>query len=76
MAETDEMELDLLRRRADACGMYVNRHKEWDPNRGNGDLYLQRKKKFRYERNEDVLRYATADQIHNALCEIENRSRS
>ena len=42
--ETSEMELDLLRRRARMCSMYVNRHKHWDPARGTGDLYLQKKR--------------------------------
>ena len=69
------MELDLLRRRADAAGYYVARHKSWDPTRGNGDLYLQRKKKFRNEPNEDVMRYSTADQIHARLGRIEEQNR-
>jgi hypothetical protein len=44
--ETDDMELDLIRRRADACNMYVNRHKQVDPCAPGGDLYLQRQKEI------------------------------
>jgi hypothetical protein len=40
MPETEQMELDLLQRRADAVNHYVNRHRTWDPARGGGDLYL------------------------------------
>lgn len=71
MAETSQMELDLLQRRADACGMYVNRHKSWDAARGGGDLYLQPKKKFRGDLNGNVLSYATEDEIHAQLARIE-----
>jgi hypothetical protein len=72
MIETDEMEFDLLQRRADAAGMYVNRHKNWDPARGTGEFYLQRKKKFRGEPNgESILRYSTADEIHAEFGRIE-----
>jgi hypothetical protein len=71
MAETDQMEFDLLQRRARAAGYYVNRHKNWDPARGTGDLYLQRAKKWRNEHEETLMSYATADEIHAALAEIE-----
>lgn len=70
MRETDEIELDLLRRRADASNYYVNKHKGWDPTRGNGDLYLQRKVKFRTEPKETILRFSTAEQIHAKLTEL------
>jgi len=70
--ETDEMELDLVQRRADAAGYYVNRHRQWDATRGTGDLYMQRKKKFRGDPNgESIMRYSTADQIHAELGRIE-----
>jgi hypothetical protein len=73
-AETSEMELDLLQRRADATNCYCNRHRNWDPTRGNGDLYLQLKKKYRGDPNgESILRYATADEIHRKLGELETR---
>ena len=74
MAETSEMELGLLRKRADASGYYVNRHKNWDPMRGNGDLYLQPKKKYREDANVNLASYATADQIHEMLAIIEDRN--
>jgi hypothetical protein len=75
MSETDQMELDLLQKRADACGMYCNRHRTWDPVRGGGDLYLQPKKKFRGDVNGDICRYATPDQITRHLCRIEEEAR-
>lgn len=71
MPETSEMEFDLVRRRADAVNFYVNRHKDFDPTRGTGDLYLQPRRKFRREHVNTVLGYATADQIHEALAQIE-----
>ncbi len=71
MAETSQMELDLLQRRADASNFYVNRHRNWDSTRGNGDLYLMRKIKFRGDTRETILRYATADEIHAELGRIE-----
>lgn len=71
MGETSQMDFDLLRRRAKACNHYVNRHKVFDAARGNGDLYLQPAKKFRDERVESILTYATPDEIHEALAEVE-----
>ena len=66
------MELDWLKIRADAAGYYVNRHRHWDAARGTGDLYMQRKKKFRGDPNgESILRYSTADEVHAKLGEIE-----
>ena len=65
------MEFDLLVRRAQAAGYYVNRHKNWDPTRGTGELYLQRAKKFRNEHAETLAQAnATADQIHAALSKL------
>jgi hypothetical protein len=76
MSETDQMELDLLQKRADACGMYCNRHRTWDPARGGGDLYLQRKKKFRGDPNgESLVRFATPDRVHRHLARIEEEQR-
>lgn len=71
MAETPEIEFDLLQRRARACNMYVNRHRNWDAARGGGDLYLQLAKKFRNEQVESILSYATPDEIHSVLAEVE-----
>jgi hypothetical protein len=75
MPETDQMELDLLQRRADAMNHYVNRHRQWDPARGGGDLYLQPKKKYRGDVNGDICRYATPAQIHKHLSRIEEEAR-
>ncbi len=77
-AETPQMELELLQRRAEASNYFVQRHKYWDPSRGTGDLYLQRKRKFRGEHVDTLMRYATADEIHAELgrIEAENRKRA
>ena len=61
--ETSAEDFDLLRRRCDALNLYVNRHRQWDPTRGTGDLYLMRKKKFGSEHEPSILRYATAEEI-------------
>lgn len=74
--ETSDMELDLIQIRARACNHYCNRHRQWDPARGGGDLYLQRAKKFRGDPNgESICRYATADQVHRHLARIEEEAR-
>lgn len=72
MRETSDMEFDLVRRRADAVNCYVNRHKNFDPARGGGDLSLQPRRKFRREHVDTILGYATADEIHAELAKIEN----
>jgi hypothetical protein len=73
--ETSDMELDLLQRRASAANCYCNRHRTWDPARGDGDLYLQPKKKFRGDLNGEICRYATSDQVHRHLARIEEEAR-
>jgi hypothetical protein len=73
-AETSEMEFDLVVRRARAAGFYVNRHKAWDPTRGDGgDLYMMPVRKFRSEQVETVLKYSTVDQVHEELGRIERQ---
>jgi hypothetical protein len=74
MSNTDEIELDLLQRRARTCNHYVNRHKAASPM--GGDLYLQPAKKFRSEHVETLVRFATANEIHAALAQIEERQRA
>ena len=69
--ETPEIELAQLQIRARNCGMFVQRHKVFDPTRGTGDLYLAPRKRFRSEKVETILSYATADEIHEALAEVE-----
>jgi hypothetical protein len=69
------MELDLLQRRADRAGYYVNAHLNWDPTRGTGSLYLQRKKKFRGDPNgESLLTFATEAEVHAKLAELERQT--
>jgi hypothetical protein len=73
MPETTDNELERLQRRADAAGCYVNRHRAWDPLRGNGDLWLQWKRRTRDDRAPELhlLSYSTAAQVADALAEIE-----
>jgi hypothetical protein len=73
--ETPEMEFDLLVRRARIVGMYVNRHRVWDPLSDNsGDLYLMERKTRQNPRPPSLLRYATAEQIADALTVIESET--
>jgi hypothetical protein len=72
-AETAEMELELLRRRAEASGHYVNRHKTFDSTMPGGDLYLMEKRtRWNAKRHlPSIIRYATAEHVHAKLTEIE-----
>lgn len=74
MPETSEAELDLLQRRAKQVDFYCNRHKSYDPARGGGDLYLMVRKRFKHEKVETLISYATPFQIETALLEIEART--
>jgi hypothetical protein len=67
MSETPEKDFDLLARRAADLGYYVQRHRQWDPNFGTGDLYIMERRRFPGERLPTILKYATADEIHNYL---------
>ncbi len=67
MSETSTMDFDLLRRRADEMGFFVQRHREWDPLRGNGDLYIAEKRKFREEHVDTILKYQSAAQLWKFL---------
>lgn len=70
VAETSEMEFDLLTIRARNCDMFVGRHKDFDPIVSSGDLYLSHKARAGI-REPAILKYATEDQIHAALGEWE-----
>lgn len=67
----DETEFDLLRRRAEELGFFVQRHRQYDPCRGSGgDLYLMPKRKFRGEHVDTILKYASVDECHAYLNQI------
>jgi hypothetical protein len=70
MPATDEMEFDLLVRRARDAGFFVQRHKNYDPCREGGDLYLMPRRNFPAEHVESLLTYTTADEIHKFLTEV------
>ena len=62
MASTDPEELELLQRRAAALGLYCNEHKNYDPCRGGGPLFVIEKRKSRGQECETFLKYATPEQ--------------
>jgi hypothetical protein len=64
MSETEELDFQLTRRRAEREGYHVQRHKDYDPAQGGGDLYLMRTRKFRGEHTPTLLSYATSDEVH------------
>jgi hypothetical protein len=74
--ETDQIEFDHLKRRGKALGLHVERHRVFDPAAHGGDLYVQERKAI-YAFNggqgnpPSLLRYATAEQVHNFLFERE-----
>ena len=72
MAETTNMELDLLQRRAWTVGCYVNRHRNWDPlSDTGGDLYLMDRKTRQNPKPETIIKFSTVQQIEDALTIIE-----
>jgi hypothetical protein len=71
MAETNDMEFDLLRRRAANVGLYLDRHLNFDPCLPGGDLYIASRRRFRGEHVDTLLKYATVDQCHDFLTAYE-----
>jgi len=73
MPEYDpEVELDLAQRRAVKLGLYVNRHRNFDPTiGGDGEYYLMPKRAYRGEAVTSLLRYTSLDQIHLWMNEYE-----
>lgn len=67
MPETSQMEFDLLVRRARLVGMYVNRHRNWSPLDSGGDLYLMEQRTTKNPRPPTLLKFATAEEISDAL---------
>jgi hypothetical protein len=67
MPETSDEEFDLLKRRADDLGFFVQRHRNYDPCMPGGDLYLQERRRFTGEHMDSILKFATADRIHAYL---------
>jgi hypothetical protein len=63
----DPIDLELMQRKADALGYYVNEHKVFDPCRGNGSLYVQDKRKSRGQSVTSHLRYATPEMVWDLL---------
>lgn len=63
----DVEELELMRRKADALGLYVNEHRQYDPCRSNGPLYVADKKKHHTDRPVTHLRYASPQMVWDLL---------
>jgi hypothetical protein len=69
------MEFDLLVRRARIVGMYVNRHRNWNPiTDTGGDLYLMERKTSKNPKPPTLLKFATADEISDALTIVERET--
>ncbi len=70
--ETPADEFDQLVMRAVNCGLYLNRHKEWDVlSESGGDLYLMERRTMKNPRPPTIVKYARADEIEEALTERE-----
>ena len=69
--DVPDEEFDLIVRKADALGFHVQRHRQWDPNREGGPLYVQHRRKFREEHQDSLLRYATAEEVWQFLADRE-----
>lgn len=67
MPETSTMDFDMLKRRAAEMGFHVQRHRDFDPCRGTGDLYIQETRKFRDEHMPTLRKFQTAEQIWEFL---------
>jgi hypothetical protein len=63
MTDDDRIELDLLKRNADSLGLYINEHRDFDPCRGNGSLYVQHKLRHRSEPRITLLKWASIEQV-------------
>jgi hypothetical protein len=75
VAETPAMDFDLLVRRARVCGMYVNRHRDWNPlTDTGGDLYLMERRTARNPKPPTLLKFASAEEIGDALTIIERET--
>lgn len=73
--ETPPLEFDLLVRRARIVGMYVNRHRNWNPlTDTGGDLYLMERKTHKNPKPPTLLKFATADEIGDALTIVERET--
>jgi hypothetical protein len=77
MAETDEISFDLLVKRGAALGLFVQRHRTYDPCAPGGDLYVmeQRGRWLRAGNTGNppsLLRYADAETVHEFLMQMEN----
>jgi hypothetical protein len=60
----ESTEFELLKRRCNAVGLYVNRHREFDATFGTGDLYIMPRKTHANPKPLSLLTYATLEQAH------------
>lgn len=76
MPATDDMEFDLVVKRAREAGFFVQRHRNYDPCQGNGgDLYLMPRRGDLGVHAETLLKYTTADEIHKWIYEYEHAAK-
>jgi hypothetical protein len=70
MSTTDDLEFELTRRRARQEGFYLNRHLDYDPAQGGGDLYLMPERTRENPRPLSLLSYATSAEVHAYLNQV------
>jgi hypothetical protein len=64
----DAEELELMQRKANAFGLYVNKHRNFDPGRGSaGNLFVMDKRRFPDEQCKTHLSYASAQMVWDFL---------
>ena len=68
----DEVEIDLLKRRARELGLYLNEHKAWDPTLGNGSLYIMPARTRKSEHVDSLAKFLTIEQAWQFLHEYAN----
>jgi hypothetical protein len=70
----DDVEFDLLQRRAEPLGVFAQRHRDFDPCRPGGEFYLMEKRRYKDHHAECLLKYATLDECHIFLNELQGGS--
>jgi hypothetical protein len=71
--ETSTAELEFLQRKCASMTpkLYCNRHANWNPNFGTGDLYLMPALRTHDEKKVPILKYSTAGELWEWIREWE-----
>ena len=70
--ETPEQDFYNLIDRARAAGVFLQRHLNFDPVTGTGDLYLMERRTADNPKPPTLLKFATASEVEDALTKIES----